>query len=104
MKNGQERSCFHPVLSNDAERRTKWLDKDSEPFKVVTAIALDKFLIKALLKRNSELEVYHNAMLKYTQKHRHYKHETMEAQTKLAVMDHNENVNHPQATTADGKY
>lgn len=48
------------------------------------------------------LEVFHSGLLKYAQKRLHFSYDSMRARTELAVMDHNENVNRPQATTKEG--
>ncbi len=52
-----------------------------------------------------QLEVFHNALLKYCPKHIHFEYAAMQARTMLAIMDHNENhtTRQDQATTAAGK-
>lgn len=52
-----------------------------------------------------QLEVFHNALLKYCPKHIHFEHAAMQARTMLAIMDHNENhtTQREQATAAAGK-
>lgn len=52
-----------------------------------------------------QLEVFHNALLKYCPKRLHFQHAAMQACTMLAIMVHNENhtTQREQATTAAGK-
>lgn len=55
---------------------------------------------------SGQLEVFHNALLKYCPKRLHFQYPSMKARTMLAVMDHNENhsTKREQATTAAGGY
>ncbi|KAL7372307.1 hypothetical protein ABVT39_013647 [Epinephelus coioides] len=52
---------------------------------------------------NGSLEVYHSVVLKYAPKRIHFHYDSMRAWTQLAIMDPNENVGRPQATTKEGK-
>lgn len=65
---------------------------------------IDKLIKNILVITTGDLEVYHSAMLKYTQKRLHFTYNTMKARTQLSVMDHNSNVGREHATTSDGKY
>lgn len=51
-----------------------------------------------------ELEVFHSVLLKYCPKNLHFHYASMAARTQLAILDHNENVHRPQATTATGMW
>ncbi|XP_038126779.1 uncharacterized protein LOC119773727 [Cyprinodon tularosa] len=107
-EDGQEIKCVHADLTSEEQRRKRWLRRDSYAFKALTAIALDKGLMKdlrqmALFKHTGKLEVFHASMLKYTEKRLHFHYSTMKARTQLAVMDHNENVQREQAYTNTGQ-
>lgn len=47
-EDGQERTCFHKDLTADQQRRKKWLPKDSDAFKTLSDLVLDKNLLKDL--------------------------------------------------------
>lgn len=55
---------------------------------------------------SGQLEVFHNALLKYCPKRLHFQYRAMKACTMLAIMDHNENhsTDREQATTSAGGY
>ncbi|KAF4114060.1 hypothetical protein G5714_004283 [Onychostoma macrolepis] len=56
----------------------------------------------SLFKHTGTLEVFHSVLLKYCQKNVHFHYSSMLARTQLAILDHNENVHHKQATTSGG--
>ncbi|KAK0132604.1 THAP domain-containing protein 4 [Merluccius polli] len=106
-EDGQERTCYHQDLTEEQQRRKKWLQTDSAAFKTLSDHVLNKTLLKDLnhmtfFKHTGALEVYHSSMLKYTEKRLHFVYSSMKARTLLSVMDHNENVGRQQATTTDG--
>ncbi|XP_038130549.1 uncharacterized protein LOC119776302 [Cyprinodon tularosa] len=47
-EDGQEIKCVHADLTSEEQRRKRWLRRDSYAFKALTAIALDKGLMKDL--------------------------------------------------------
>ncbi|XP_063060628.1 uncharacterized protein LOC134453809 [Engraulis encrasicolus] len=103
-----EYTCQHPPLTEDQQRRKKWLDKNSPAFLGLQSVVMDKNLQRdlnqmALCKLTGSLEVYHSSMLKYAQKRVHYGYDGMRARTQLAILDHNANVERPQATTKKGE-
>ncbi|XP_049918879.1 uncharacterized protein LOC126401561 [Epinephelus moara] len=107
-EDGEEKTCQHADLSPEQQRRKRWIKKDSPAFKILSSIALDKGIIKdlrhmALFKHTGKLEVFHASLLKYTEKRLHFHDSSMRARTQLAIMDHNENVQREQATTASGR-
>ena len=48
------------------------------------------------------LEVFHSLLLKYCPKIQHFSYVGMQARIELAILDHNYNTQHKQATTKDG--
>nr|XP_033487569.1 vomeronasal type-2 receptor 1-like [Epinephelus lanceolatus] len=107
-EDGGEKTCQHADLSPEQQRRKRWIKKDSPAFKILSSIALDKGLMKdlthmALFKHTGKLEVFHASLLKYTEKRLHFHYSSMRARTQLAIMDHIENVQREQATTASGR-
>lgn len=52
-----------------------------------------------------QLEVFHNALLKYCPKRLHFEYQSMQARTMLAIMDNNENHDSPRKPEeTSGKY
>ena len=45
---GVQYTCGHADLSEEEQRRKKWLSKSTEVYKVFSALVLDKFLAKDL--------------------------------------------------------
>ncbi|CAM4508137.1 unnamed protein product [Leuciscus chuanchicus] len=110
-ENGTEYRCFHQDLSAEEQRTKRWLKGNSPAFKALQAMIMDTRLIKdlqqmTLFKHTGQLEVFHNALLKYCPKRLHFQYPSMKARTMLAIMDHNENhsTKRDQATTAAGGY
>ncbi|TDH04336.1 hypothetical protein EPR50_G00151740 [Perca flavescens] len=107
-EDGMEHKCYHTELPAD-EQIKKWLAEDSPAYKVLYEVVMNTRLLKdleqmALFKHTGQLEVFHNALLKYCPKRLHFEYASMQARTMLAVMDHNENHNtqRQQAKTASG--
>ncbi|CAM4572169.1 unnamed protein product [Leuciscus chuanchicus] len=108
-ENGMEYNCYHKELTRDQQRTKKWLSVDSPAYKALIEIVVDARLLKdleqmTLFKHTGQLEVFHNALLKYCPKRLHFHYSSMQARTMLAIMDHNENhsTQREQATTAAG--
>ncbi|XP_056128559.1 uncharacterized protein LOC130106453 [Rhinichthys klamathensis goyatoka] len=108
-ENGMEYRCFHQELSAEEQRTKRWLKGNSPAFKALQTMITDTRLIKdlqqmTLFKHTGQLEVFHNALLKYCPKRLHFQYPSMKARTMLAIMDHNENhsTKREQATTASG--
>ncbi|XP_030208801.1 bis(5'-adenosyl)-triphosphatase enpp4 isoform X2 [Gadus morhua] len=106
-EDGQEKTCYHRDLTEEQQRRKKWLQTDSAAFQTLSDHVLNKNLLKdlnhmTLFQHTGALEVYHSAMLKYTEKRLHFAYSSMKARTLLSVMDNNKNVGRQQATTSDG--
>ncbi|KAL2076360.1 hypothetical protein ACEWY4_028061 [Coilia grayii] len=106
-ENGQEYTCFHPPLTEEMQKKKRWLQQDSSAFRALKDLVLDQTLLRdlrqmALFKHTGSLEVFHNVMLKYAPKTLHFTYDSMRARTQLAVMDHNMNVGRTQKTTQEG--
>ncbi|KAL7383208.1 hypothetical protein ABVT39_006543 [Epinephelus coioides] len=108
-ENGEEHKRYHPDLSADEQRKKRWLLEDSAAFKALYEVVMNRRLLQdleqmTLFKHTGNLEVFHNALLKYCPKRLHFDYPSMQAHTRLAVMDHNENHNtkREQALTATG--
>ena len=69
--------CGHPPLTPEQIRRTKWLEGTSPACASLKAVVTDKALLKALKHmtkfcHTSDLEVFHNMLLKYCSKRQHF--------------------------------
>ncbi|XP_063062373.1 uncharacterized protein LOC134455281 [Engraulis encrasicolus] len=107
-EDGEQHTCHHAPLTDDEQRRKRWMKVDSPAYKSLKSIVLDKNLLRdlkqmALFKHTGPLEVFHSSMLKYTQKRLHFSYDAMLARTQLAVMDHNANIGKEQAKTKEGQ-
>lgn len=45
---GQEYQCYHKDLSEEQQRRKKWLANDCSAYNALKAVVLDKYLLKDL--------------------------------------------------------
>ncbi|XP_041799270.1 uncharacterized protein LOC121610987 [Chelmon rostratus] len=107
-QDGQEYTCRHELLSQDQQRRKKWLMKGSAAWNALKTIVLDKNLLKdlgqmTLFKHTGDLEVLHSSMLKYAEKRRHFTYVTMQARLQLSIIDHNHNVGRQHDRTQSGQ-
>ncbi|XP_049897486.1 uncharacterized protein LOC126388445 [Epinephelus moara] len=108
QEDGVEHVCHHPAMTEEQQRRKKWLQVESSAFKALKSVVMDNNLLRDLkqmarFKHTGSLEVYHSSMLKYTEKRLHFKYDTMRARTQLAILDHNANIGRAQATTKEGQ-
>ena len=99
--------CAHPPLTDDEQRRKKWLTPCSPAHNALKEIVFSKALLKDVRQLNQfchtgNLEVYHSLMTKYCPKRQEFDTVQMLARTTLAVLDHNHNTGRKQKTTADG--
>ena len=100
--------CAHPPLTDDEQRRKKWLVPHSPAHSALEMIVLDKTLLKDIRQLNEfchtgMLEVYHSLMTKYCPKRQEFDFAQMTARTALAVLDHNHNTQRQQKVTSKGK-
>lgn len=99
--------CAHPQLTDDQQRRKKWLIPDSAAHNALKEVVLNKALLKDIRHLNEfchtgNLEVYHSLMTKYCPKRQEFDSVQMSARTALAVLDHNNNCGREQKVNADG--
>ncbi|XP_077065543.1 uncharacterized protein LOC143718343 [Siphateles boraxobius] len=107
-EDGAQYTCNHTTLTEDEQRRKKWLRPDSSAFVALKGVMLDKNLLRdlrqmSLFKHTGSLEVYHQVMLKYAEKRLHYSYDSMRARTQLTVLDHNSNVGRTHVKTIEGQ-
>lgn len=95
--------CDHQPLSQEQQRKKKWLKPGSAAHTALVNIVKDKLLLKDILHltqfvHTTALEVYHSMYLKYLPKLQHFTHDVMKVGTMLAALDHNFNANRPQVS------
>ncbi|XDV19172.1 hypothetical protein PO909_024710 [Leuciscus waleckii] len=88
-------------LLRHMQRRKRWLLKESPAFHTLSSLVLHPNLLKDMRQMAA---FKHTVLLKYCRKNLHFHYSSMTARTQLAVMDHNENANHQQATTSSARY
>ncbi|KAL9975035.1 hypothetical protein ACROYT_G012151 [Oculina patagonica] len=101
--------CAHEPYTPEASRKKKWLTPGSAAHNALVEVIKDKRLLKDMehltkCVHTTLLEVYHSMYLKYLPKQMHFTHECMSKGTMLAALDHNKNVNRPQATIKEGDH
>ncbi|XP_063967369.1 uncharacterized protein LOC135157003 isoform X2 [Lytechinus pictus] len=97
--------CAHDEL--DPQRKFKWLTPGSAAHKALQEILFDKNLTDAIghitkACHTGELESFHNMLLKYCPKRKHYHYAGMQARLQLAVLDHNHNTARKPAVIKKG--
>jgi len=100
--------CAHPTLTDDEQRRKKWLISQSAAHTALKEVVLNKGLLKDIRQLNEfchtgNLEVYHSLLTKYCPKRQEFDFSQMAARTVLAVLDHNNNSERQQKKTSEGK-
>ncbi|VDI15526.1 Hypothetical predicted protein [Mytilus galloprovincialis] len=100
--------CGHPPLTEDALRKKKWLNKDSQSYAALEKVLTDKLIIRDISHLDlfchiGALETYHSMMLKYCPKRLEFEYASMVARTQLAVVDNNLNIGRRQKTNANGE-
>jgi hypothetical protein len=100
--------CAHAPLTDDEQRRKKWLVPDSAAHNALKSVVLNKTLLKDIRQLNEfchtgNLEVYHSLMTKYCPKRQEFDSVQMTARTALAVLDHNNSTGRKQKQTSDGE-
>ena len=98
--------CDHDDLSQDTQRKKNWLSPNSPAHEALKDILFDRTLLSDIERLNEfchtgQLEVYHSLLTKYCPKRQHFSYHGMIVRTELAIIDHNYNTNHPQATDRD---
>ena len=101
-------NCVHPTLSSKEERSKKWLRSGSTAHNALCKVVLQNTLLRDMKKltgyhHTSSLEVFHSLLLKCCPKRQHFSYVGMQTRIELAILDHNYNTQHKQATTKAGK-
>ncbi|KAJ8049501.1 hypothetical protein HOLleu_02272 [Holothuria leucospilota] len=94
--------CSHPQLSDDEMRLKLWLKPESPAHVALQDVVLNPTILRDLEQlvhacHTGALEVFHSVVLKYCPKRLEFGYEHMQARMHLAVLDHNHNLNRPQA-------
>ena len=95
--------CDHPPLVEDEPRKKKWPTTDSPAhFKERHSGSKHHRCHKETSNGCPGLESFHSLINKYSPNWQSFSHKGMIVCTELAVLDHNDNLEKEQATTADG--
>lgn len=95
--------CPHKPYTAAESRRKKWLKKGSPAFEQLAKVVNDEKRLKDMPQlvdadHTGSVEVFHSILLSYASKRNAFDFATMEARTKLAIIDHNENINRNHGT------
>ena len=98
---------MHQILSSEEEQSRKWLRSGSVAHNALRKVVPQDTLLWDMKKlvgfhHTGSLEVFHSLLLKYCPKRQHFSYVGMQARIELAILDHNYNTQHKQATTKDG--
>ena len=88
--------CTHPRITKKAARNKKWFKPDSDAFKALQSIVLDKNILKDLF------EVYHALYNKWVPESQHFSHLGMVTRSQLATLDFNAGSDLKRATILKG--
>ena len=99
--------CAHPRITKKVACNKKWLKPDSDVFKALQSIVLDKNILKDLkhltkFSHTGKLEVYHALYNKWVPRSQHFSHLGMVTRNQLATLDFNAGSDLKQATTLKG--
>ena len=91
------KSCNHTAYSDTETRTTPWLEEDSDAFRTLQKLVLDRKLLRDLERvtqcvHTGDLESVHALFLKYAPKRKKFTEAGITARLHLASMDHNANV------------
>ena len=94
--------CAHPPLSDDESKRKKWIKKNSLAYNAIDKVIMDEKNLNDMDHltnpyHTGSLEVFHSVLNSYASKRQEFKLNVMDAHVKLAVLDHNANVDGKQA-------
>ena len=100
--------CAHARLKKKDARKKAWLHPNSDAFKALQDIVLDKNLLKDLehltnFSHTGTLEVFHALYNRWIPKSQHFSYLGMVTRGQLAALDFNSGSNLKQATTSEGK-
>ena len=85
-------NCAHIELQKKNQRDKEWLDPNSDSFKALQTVVLDKTLINDLkhltrFSHTGSLEVYHCLLNKWVPKSTHFSYEGIIVRRQLAAID-----------------
>ena len=94
--------CAHKPLKKEKARRKKWLKKNSPAYNSLEKVIFDKKNLSDMTHltksyHTGSLEVFHSLINCYAPKRQEFELNVMAARVKLAIIDHNNNVNRKQA-------
>ncbi|XP_077306296.1 uncharacterized protein LOC143925711 [Lithobates pipiens] len=100
-EDGKKMCCQHTTISG-TDNQVQWLKKPSAAFTALEDLVTSNQLKNdvphlVLYCRTGAIETFHSSVLKYRSKRLHYRMNSMEARTKLAILSHNHNVGRSQA-------
>ena len=95
--------CRHKPLTKKQALQKKWIKKDSLAYDGLEKIILDPKTLKDMDHlvdpyHTESVEVFHSLLNSYASKRHEFELNVMDARVKLAVIDHNYNINRKQAT------
>ena len=96
-------------LSKKNQWDKEWLDPNSDSFKALETVVLDKTLINDLkhlarFSHTGSLEVYHSLLNKWIQKNPHFSYDGMVVRSLLAAVGFNLGSDLEQETTEKGMF
>ena len=99
--------CTHSRITKKAARNKKWFKPDSDAFKALQSIVLDKNILKDLkhltkFSHTGKFEVYHALYNKWVPESQHFSHLGMVTRSQLATLDFNAGSDLKRATTLKG--
>lgn len=99
------KKCAHKKFSKEKVKRTKWIKKSSVAYDAIEKVVLDKRNLKDMEQltepfHTGSLEIFHSLLNSYASKRYEFELNVMDARVKLAVLDHNCNVNREQAVVS----
>ena len=94
--------CSHPPYSREKSRKKKWIKKNSPAYTAIEKVVMDKKNLKDMGQiirplHTGSLEVFHSVINSYASKRQEFELNLMNARVKLAIIDHNSNINRVQA-------
>ena len=96
-------ACAHPKYSKNEGKSREWMEMGSPPHEFLKKVIMQSQLVKDMKKMSenastSAVEIFHALKIRYLPKSIFYEKEKMMASTKLAILDHNLNVERGQVS------
>ncbi len=97
------KSCAHRKYTSSESRKKKWIKRDSPAYYALEKIINNKRYLKDIPHlanplHTGSLEVFHSLINSYAPKRQEFELNVQNARVRLAILDHNNNVNKKQAT------